>query len=258
MRVLTITNQKGGVAKTTTALALCSALQKKGYKVLLVDTDAQCDSSRTCGAQLDNVATFYDIVVPDKNNPCSIQEAIQHTDFCDIIAGDRLLADSELAIKNDQIGGVYRLKKALSDPSLDYDFVILDTNFSLSSILMNCLIASDDVIVPVDVGEFALTGITRLVDAIDYVREGANSKLKVAGILLVRYKKTRFAKAVSGAADDLANMMHTKVFATPIRECVKVGESQSEKVSLLDYARDCTSAQDYIAVTNEYLERIKE
>ena len=164
-KVIAVTNQKGGVGKTTTAMALATGLTREGYKVAMGDMDPQCNTTDTYRAIIHNQATLYDVLVAGDD----IVEAIQHTDIGDIIAGDPLLADAEQKLS--QQGREYRLKEAL-EPIMDqYDFIILDTPPNLGILLTNALTAADSCIIPITTERYSFQGLEELSNSIKRVRK---------------------------------------------------------------------------------------
>ena len=174
---IAITNQKGGVGKTTTAINLADSLKHIGYNVLLVDIDPQSNSTSTYQANLDEF-TIYDLM--DKK--CTTKEAIQHTDMGDIIAGDPLLSELESKLVGN-IGGYNILKKAL----LQYDFVIIDTPPNLGVFMLNALTASNGCIVPIKAEVYAVDGLNLIIKTVNDVIENANPELNFYGVMLTAY-----------------------------------------------------------------------
>lgn len=250
MKVITVANQKGGIGKTTTAVNLATILAKKGYKTLLIDSDMQCNSTDTYKAKIDDTATLYDVILADER--ISAKEAIQHTDAGDIIASDRLLLEADDKLKSD-VDGIYRLQDALSDCE-DYDYIVIDTNPQLNHLLYNCLVASDQVIIPVTADRYAYTGLYHLSQTINKIQKRQNPKLKVAGLLMIKYKgRTNLAKEMKESLEKAAESMDTKVFNSGIRESVKVQEAQALRIPLVEYAPASTSAVDYEEFVKEFL-----
>ncbi len=256
MKIITIANQKGGIGKTTTAIAMASILNKKGKRTLLIDTDAQCNSTDVYGASTEGVATIYDVILAPEKERVAIKDAIQHTEYGDIIASDRLLVDAEATLMSDRTGGTYRLVDAIEKEKLDYDYIIIDTNPAVNSLLYNALIASDEVIIPVTADRFGMAGLSQLVDTINEVKRRPNPKLKVAGLLLIKYKEhTTFGQTLREDLQNASKQMGTVLFNTAIRESVKVQEAQAVGKSIVDYAPKNNSTVDYVNFVNEYIKR---
>ena len=244
-----VANQKGGIGKTTTATALAGILSKQ-KKTLLIDADPQGNCTSTYEAVIEDQATLYDVMVDSDKLP--LEEAIQHMPNGDIVASDPLLSKAEKMLDGD-VEGLYRLKDAVEE--LDgYDYIVIDTAPSLNVILYNCLIAADQVVIPVTADAYAMQGLQQLSDTIRAVQRRQNPGLSIAGLLLVKYAgRSNLEKTVRDELQQLADSMGTKLFPTVIRECVKTKEAQMNKKLLIDYAPNCTTMQDYCAFVEELL-----
>ncbi|MDY2589658.1 MAG: ParA family protein, partial [Agathobacter sp.] len=242
MKVFVVANQKGGIGKTTTATNLAGILSKRA-KTLLIDADPQGNSSSTYQAQIKDVATLYDVMIDSDKLP--IDEAIQHLENGDIVASDPLLSKAEKMLDGD-VEGFYRLKDAIDE--LDgYEYVVIDTAPSLNVIMYNCLIAADEVIIPLTADAYARQGISQLYDTIMAVKRRQNSALKIAGLLLVKYAgRSNLERTTREEISGQAKEMGTKLFDTAIRECVKTKEAQEKKKLLIDYAPKCNTMIDYM------------
>ena len=250
MKILTFSNQKGGVGKTTTAVNFAAILASKGYKTLLIDTDIQCNSSDTFRATIEDTYTLYDLLLAQP--PCTLDEAIQHTEYGDIIASDPQLqvADSQLKGTPD---GFFRLRDALEKLE-GYDYVIIDTNPTVNMMLYNALTVTDDIIIPITADRYAVGGLAELTSSIQTVKRYQNQKLNVAGLLLVRFnERYTFNKDVRESLKEIADQIGTRLFDTYIRESTKCHESQGARMPLLNYAPKCTTETDYEAAVEEYL-----
>lgn len=250
MKVISVSNQKGGIGKTSTATAMAGELIARGKKVLFVDADPQRNSSDTYRADLGNgAATLTDLLYT--NVPA--KECVQHTEVGDILVGDKALADIELHLKG--VSGYFRLDKRLSELKNDYDYVIIDTNPHLPLMLQNALIASDGVVIPVECGKYEVSGMVDFAQTIEDVKSQANPKLDVLGILIVRYdRRTNFTRDILAALPEVAEAYHAPIFDTRIRQTIQVKEAQGAQMLLNEYAPQSTAAIDYAAFVDE-LER---
>ena len=252
-KVLVFGNAKGGVGKSTSATALSSILADRGFRTLLIDCDTQCNSTDTYRADSEGAATVYDVLLDE--NRMDICEAIQHTERGDILAGDSLLRQADDKLKN-SVDGLYRMADALENCT-GYDYIVIDTAPAMNSILHNCLIAADEVIIPVTADRYALQGLSQLFETIRAIRRRQNPDLKIAGLLLTKYNdRTNLSKEVRNSIDKVAAEIGTKVFGTVIRECVKVKEAQAIKETLIRYAPKCTAAEDYVRFTDELIGKV--
>lgn len=248
-KIYAIANQKGGVSKTTTATAVAGGLRLKGYSVLLIDTDPQCNASDTYKAKIQETTTLYDLLVNNEN----VEEAIQHTEDGDIIASDPLLSQAENALT--KIGKEHLLRKAITPIIKDYDYIIIDTPPTLGILLVNALTVADEVIVPVTADRYSLQGLSQLRDTISAAQEYTNPNLKVAGLLLSKYNsRTNLSREVSESMPEIAKQLGTKIFNTHIRESTAAKEAQAIRCSLYEYALKSTTAIDYLTFIDEIIE----
>lgn len=246
-----VANQKGGIGKTTTATTLAGILGKKG-KTLLIDADPQGNSSATYQAEIENQGTLYDVMVDSDMLP--LEDAIQHMPNGDIVASDPLLTKAEKILDGD-VDGLYRLKDAI-DGLEGYDYIVIDTAPSLNVILYNCLIAADEVIIPVTADAYSMQGLQQLCNTIKAVQRRQNPSLKIAGLLLVRFSgRSNLEKKVKEELEQQAKELGTKLFQTTIRECIKTKEAQEAKKLLTDYAPKCTSMEDYQSFVKELIDK---
>ncbi len=250
MKTYVIANQKGGIGKTTTATALASILLDKGYKTLLIDADVQGNSTDTYQAKIDGEATLYDVLLDEDR--IEIAEAIQHTEYGDMVASDPLLRRADEILHQD-LEGVYRLQDTLSKLK-GYDYVIIDTAPAVNSVLHNCLIAADEVIIPITADRYGIQGLAELNHTISTIQKRQNPKLKVAGLLLIKYNpRTLLGREVKDNLEEISGQMNTRLFSTTIRESVKCREAQAMRETLIRYAPKSTTAKDYMSFAEELL-----
>lgn len=236
--------QKGGVAKTTSAVITAEILQQRGYDVLLVDFDPQ--RNLTHGLAVDKPKRPVADVLTGKTN---IKDAILRTEAgLGLLPADRSLFALQAALESNA------LAKVLAPVSGYFDYVIIDTAPALSSLSVNALVASDLVVIPAVLGDFCDLAIRDVLNSIDTVRQ-QNKKLAVAGILITMSKKRYVLdRLVAEQYQRLADSKHIRLFTSKIRQCQKVKEAQMLKISLLEYAPRCNAALDYRNFVNELLE----
>lgn len=236
--------QKGGVAKTTSAVITAEILQQCGYDVLLVDFDPQ--RNLTHGLAVDKPKCPVADVLTGKTN---IKDAILRTEAgLGLLPADRSLFALQAALESNA------LAKVLAPVSGYFDYVIIDTAPALSSLSVNALVASDLVVIPAVLGDFCDLAIRDVLNTIDTVRQ-QNKKLAVAGILITMSKKRYVLdRLVAEQYQRLADSKHIRLFTSKIRQCQKVKEAQMLKTSLLEYAPRCNAALDYRNFVNELLE----
>mgnify|MGYP005922372135 FL=1 len=236
--------QKGGVAKTTSAVITAEILQQRAYDVLLVDFDPQ--RNLTHGLAVDKPKRPVADVLTGKTN---IKDAILRTEAgLGLLPADRSLFALQAALESNA------LAKVLAPVSGYFDYVIIDTAPALSSLSVNALVASDLVVIPAVLGDFCDLAIRDVLNTIDTVRQ-QNKKLAVAGILITMSKKRYVLdRLVAEQYQRLADSKHIRLFTSKIRQCQKVKEAQMLKISLLEYAPRCNAALDYRNFVNELLE----
>lgn len=250
MKTITLSNQKGGVAKTTTSGALASGLSLKGYKVLAIDLDPQCNLALGAGADILNAdQTLYDVFKGSADLP----DMIQKTSLgYDLIIGGLSLAGADMDFT--QTGREYMLREALETVKGDYDFCIIDTPPTLGILTVNALTASDSVIIPLTADLYSIQGLSQLNLLIQRVRKYSNKDLKISGLLITRHdERTNVSKALLDQINQTAEKLGTKVFSQPIRNSVAVRESQVLKSDLFTEAPRANATQDYQTFINEFL-----
>jgi len=255
MEVITLSNQKGGVAKTTTCLALGAGLYQRGYTVLCIDLDPQCNLSLGSGADLINLnSTVYDVF---KGNS-TISDIITHISLgFDLAAGGLQLAGADMEFTS--TGREYLLREALESVQDRYDYCIIDTPPTLGILVTNALTASNKVIIPLTADMFALQGLSQLNNLIKTVRKYSNPGLEVAGLLITKHDgRTNVGKALMNEIDSIADNIGVKVFKTCIRNSVAVRECQSRGGDIFREIPKANATQDYMSFIDEFLEGEKE
>ena len=246
MNVIAFVNKKGGVAKTTSALALAHGLSKRNFKVLTIDCDAQGNFSKASGAEED-VVGIYDVLLGKE----SINDSIQELKFYDLICSDRRLSGIDAALT--KVGREYRLKKSLAELEKEYDYCIIDNPPALNVSVANSLVASDKIVICSSAEAFSLDGLIELSASLDDVKEFMNPELKVDGILVTMYNpRTIIGRHNREQLEKIAEKMHTKVYESFIRRCNVISVSQADRRSVFDYPSS-NAAKDYGKFVEEFL-----
>jgi chromosome partitioning protein len=249
--VIAITNQKGGVGKTTTACALLAGLQQMGRRVLGVDLDPQGSLGFCLGLDIDNCATVYDVMKGSR----PVREVIVPSECGDILPSNILLSAAELEFNRP--GREFLLKNALSELQDEYDFIIVDTPPALNVLTVNAYVVADGLVIPMAPEILSLLGVAQIRETIDTVRRCYNSRLKVLGILLNKYNQ-RFTlnREVLEMAGQIAEQLDTKVFEAKIRTSVSVAEAPAHGESVLTYAPSSKPAGDFRLLLDEVIREL--
>ncbi len=247
-KIIAITNQKGGVGKTTTALSLINALRMRGIRILGVDLDPQGSLGFSAGLDIENTSTVYEVL----KGTADIRDVIVSTDLGDILPSNILLSTAELEFNSP--GREYLLKDQLDKVSDDYDYIIIDTPPALNVLTVNAYVASGALIIPMAPEILSLLGISQIRETIDSVRRYYNPGLKVLGILLNKFNaRLTLNREVLEMAEEIASRLDTHVFETKIRTSVTVAESPAHGESILVYAPRSKPAQDFQKLLDELL-----
>ncbi len=238
--VIVVTNQKGGVGKTTTCAALTGIFRSRGKRVLAIDMDPQGNLSFSLGAE-DEGYTIHDVMT----GRCDIREAIKTTHICDVITSNILLSGSELELTSEK--REFILKGILEIVKYSYDYIIIDTPPALSILTINAYTAADDLIIPMTPEILSLQGIAQLRETILAVKKYYNKKLNIRGILLTRYvQKQTLAREVEEMVEIVAKQLHTQVLDVKISVSVAVAEAPAHQEVITTYSPNCRAARDYV------------
>ncbi len=245
-RIIALTNQKGGVGKTTTCCSICGGLSHAGKRVLAIDLDPQGNLSFSLGIDAEESYTIYDVF---KGN-CDISDAIQHGEICDVIASNILLSGVELELTG--VGREYILREQLETIRDEYDFIILDTPPALSVLTINAYTAADELIIPMLCEILSLQGIAQLKQTIFAVQRYYNKDLKVGGILLNKYNpRLTLTKDVEDLANVIAEQLDTKIYKSRISASINIAEAPAHGESVISYAPRSKAAAEYFAFIKE-------
>ncbi len=249
--IIGITNQKGGVGKTTTAVNLAQALVLQGQSVLLIDADPQGNATQACGLHGESLQLSLSQVIRDRH--CQLSSAIYQKDGLAIVPATADLARVEremVGLTNSEL----RLTQKVRALGEQYEFIILDCPPTFGPLLNSVLNTAQRLIIPVDGGVFALHGIKGLLSEIAEIQLGTNPRLSILGFLLTLADSTNLATTV---LDNLIAHFGDQVFETSIRRSVKLKEAPGFGRSIFHHAPQSSGARDYAALAKEVTSRMR-
>lgn len=248
-KVIAITNQKGGVGKTTTAINLAASLAANDLRVLLVDADPQGNSTTGLGIEkLEELNTLYDVLI----GTATADQAIVPTecDGLEILPADKNLVAANIDLV-DVEGREFRLKAILDALRDRYQYILIDCPPALDLLTLNALVAADSVLIPIQCEFFALEGISQLMDTVEKVNLSFEHPLTVEGILLTMYdERTNLTRQVS---EDLRDFFEDQVLNTVIPRSIRLAEAPSYGKPILMYDPRSRGAESYIKLAKEIL-----
>lgn len=248
-KVISVTNQKGGVGKTTTSINLSASLVKKDKRILLIDMDPQGNASVGCGVNVDEVEnTIYDLLLGDT----TVTDAVVKTECgVDVLTANGDLAGAQVELLN-EIGRELKLQKALVPILDDYDYIFIDCPPALNVLTINALVASNSVMIPMQCEYFALEGLSALIATVRKIRETLNPKLSIEGLL-----RTMF-DGRNSLSNEVSRQLQThfgdKVYKTVVPRNVRLAEAPSYGEPAITYAPDSKGAKAYIQLADEILQ----
>ena len=254
MKVISVTNKKGGTGKTTTAYLLGIGLAKKGYRVLLMDLDWQCHLSYMAGAEL-NRGNILDVLERRVELKDTIQTMGNLLYEIDIVPGSGYLSNNNQDLDWCFMGKsrTVVIKNLLSPIKENYDYIIMDLDKEYDIVSINALIASDSVIIPCEYSTLSLLALAQVSNILSSIKE-YNPALKVDGILLtqVDHQISQDEETIN-EFESFAQVLETKIFDTVIRKSVIIPESQAYEEDLFSYAPNAKATQDYLNFIDEFL-----
>jgi len=248
--VIAVTNQKGGVGKTTTTINVAQALSALGYTVLLVDLDPQGNATQGLGLKLGELSVSACDLLRNRNTPD--ESGIYKGPGLDLIPATPALA----AVEREMIGmtnSELRLAQRIQRLRQKYQFILIDNAPGFGPLMNSALNATDSVLVPVDSSFFGLAGIQKLLMEIEIIREGYNPGLSILGYVMTMFDSTRMSEEIR---DELVSAFGEAVFETPVRRSVKLREAPALGRTIFQHAPGSSAAEDYLRLTQELLARL--
>ena len=247
MGIITITNHKGGVGKTTTAVNLASGISRNGLKVLLIDLDAQSNTTQALRNAYDGTDikdNIYTVLTADTDINKAV---IPINDNFSIITSTLDLSGAELELAS-VIGREFILKERIANLKTSYDYIIIDSPPSLGLLTLNAIVAANRIIIPLQAEYFALQGLAKLDDIIKRIEKSFKQQYEVE-ILVTRYDNR---KVINRQIIDAVKAQY-KVFKTVIRENITLSEAQATGIDVISYYDKCNGSKDYLALAKEVI-----
>lgn len=251
-RIIAVTNQKGGVGKTTTAVNLSACLAEAGRRTLLIDADPQGNATSGLGKAGKAANSIYDVIINDYPAAGAIQDT--GYDGLKLLPSAIALAGAEIELVS-MPGRDTLLKDALTPVRSEYDYILIDCPPSLGLITLNALAAADSVLVPIQCEYYALEGVGQLMNTLGLVRKRLNPGLEVLGVVLTMLDgRTNLGIQV---VDEVKKYFRDRVFATVVPRNVRLSEAPSHGLPIHLYDPRCAGTEAYRALAQELIERVE-
>ena len=243
-KVISISNHKGGVGKTTSAINIGAGLNRLGKKVLLIDMDPQANLSESLGV-VDEERNIYGLLKGDYTMaPLEILKGL------DIIPSTIDLSGAEVELSG-EANRMNILKRIVDPARKSYDYIIIDCPPSLGLLTINSFVASDQVLIPLQAQYLALKGMSKLIDVIDRIKETLNKDLKVGGVFITQYDSRKVLNRE--VFTSIHSQIKSRIFSTKIRDNIALAEAPTQEVDIFRYNPKSFGAEDYLALCNEII-----
>lgn len=250
-RIIAITNQKGGVGKTTTAINLAATLAEAGKKVLLIDFDPQGNASSGYSININELEhSIYGAMLGEYSiEDCVMEDLIENLD---IIPSDMNLAAAEVTFIDEENKN-YILRKLIREFKNKYDYIIIDCPPSLGMLTVNALTAADTVIIPIQCEYYALEGLNQVLNSIEIVKSGLNPDIKLEGIVFTMFDaRNRLSQDV---VDTVKENFPWNIYKTKIPRNVRLAEAPSHGLPVISYASNSKGAESYRRLAEEIISK---
>lgn len=248
-KVISISNHKGGVGKTTSAINIGSGLNKLGKRVLLIDLDAQANLSQSLGI-IDTAEgpNIYGAIVGEYKLP----PGIEIVKGLEVIPSTLDLSGAELELSG-EAGREYILRELLEPIKKKYDYIIIDTAPSLSLLTINSFVASDEIFIPLQAQYLALQGLSKLIEVVGKIQRRLNKGLKVGGVVITQYDSRKILNR--DVVETIRAHFPKETFNTLIRDNIALAEAPANHLDIFRYNAKSKGAEDYLALCKEIIKR---
>jgi len=241
-KIISISNHKGGVGKTTSAINIGAGLNKLGKKVLLIDLDPQANLSQSLGL-IEPEQTIYGALRGEyKLQPIAIVKGL------DVIPSTLDLSGAEVEMSG-EAGREYILKELIDPISSSYDYIIIDSPPSLGLLTINSFTASDEILIPLQAQYLALQGLTKLIEVVDKIKRRLNKGLSIGGVFITQYDSRKILNR--DVVETIENHFKDEVFKTKIRDNIALAEAPAQGVDIFRYNPKSYGAEDYLKLSKE-------